>query len=151
VSTRIDGEPSASLKLTSPIRSDIGLATDGWIGGHDMNDFLNKPPVSEVRWVARVFGTLIALFALVALVENITEGRTIPEHLTGAGFLLLFAGCIVGWFRDLPAAVLILGAFLLILVTALAFPGKLRQVYFFAIPALSGFLFLYTYLASKKK
>lgn len=116
-----------------------------------MNAFLGRPPVSAVRWVARVFGTLIALFALFGIVENVTEARTIPEHLTGAGFLLLFAGCVVGWFKDLPAAVLILGAFLLILVTALAFPGALKQVYFFAIPALPGFLFLYVHVASKKK
>jgi hypothetical protein len=36
-------------------------------------------------------------------------------------------------------------------VTALAFPGSLMGVYFFAIPALPGFLYLYVHLASKKK
>jgi len=37
--------------------------------------------------------------------------------------------------------------------TALAFPGALwvRNFYFLAIPALPGFLFLYVYLAGKKK
>jgi hypothetical protein len=60
-------------------------------------------------------------------------------------------GCAVGWFKDLPAALFILGGFLLILVTALAFPGKVAQVYFFAIPALPGFLFLYVHLAGKKE
>jgi len=115
-----------------------------------MNALLDRS-VSAVRWVARVFGTLVALFALFGIVENITEGRTIPEHLTGAGFLLFFVGCVVGWFKDLAAVVLILGAFLLLLVTALAFPGALRQVYFFAIPALPGFLYLYVYLVGKKE
>jgi len=115
-----------------------------------MDAFLGRS-VSAVRWVARVFGTIIAFLALFGIVENITEGRTIPEHLTGAGFLLFFVGCAVGWFKDLAAAVLILGAFLLILVTALAFPGALKQVYFFAIPALPGFLYLYVYLVSKKE
>jgi hypothetical protein len=115
-----------------------------------MNALLDRS-VSAVRWVARVFGTIIAFLALFGIIENITEGRTIPEHLTGAGFLLLFAGCVVGWFKDLPAAVLILGGILLIFVTALAFPGALKQVYFFAIPAIPGFLFLYVYLVSNKE
>jgi hypothetical protein len=116
-----------------------------------MNAVSAKPSVLAVRWVARVFGTLIALMALFGIVENITEGRTIPEHLTGAAFLLLFVGCIVGWFKDFAAALFILGGILLILATALAFPGSLRQVYFFAIPALPGFLYLYVHLARKKK
>jgi hypothetical protein len=104
-----------------------------------------------IRWVARGLGTLIALFALFGILENITEGRTIPEHLTGAAFLLVFVGCVVGWFKDLAASLFILGGILLILVTALAFPGSLHQVYFFGIPALPGFLYLYVHLAGKKK
>jgi hypothetical protein len=116
-----------------------------------MNAVSDRPSVSALRWVARVFGTLIALMALFGIVENITEGRTIPEHLTGAAFLLVFVGCVVGWFKDFAAALFILGGILLILVTALAFPGSLRQVYFFVIPALPGFLYLYVHFASKKK
>jgi hypothetical protein len=122
-----------------------------------MNAVSDKPSVSALRWVARVFGTLIALLALFGIVENITEGRTIPEHLTGAAFLLVFVGCVVGWFKDLAASLFILGGILLILVTVLAFPGApgrphaLTLGYSLAIPALPGFLFLYVHLASKKK
>jgi hypothetical protein len=110
-----------------------------------------------IRWVARGLGTLIALFALFGIAEKITDmasfksGRTIPGYLTGAAFLLVFVGCIVGWFKDLAASLFILGGILLILVTALAFPGSLHQVYFFSIPALPGLLFLYAHLAGKKK
>jgi hypothetical protein len=96
------------------------------------------------------------------MMENITEGRTILEHLTGAGFLLLFVGGVVGWFKDLPAAVLILGGTLLSFVTALASPGNLHRIsaapmrllslaFGFAIFAIPGFLYLYAYLVSKKK
>jgi hypothetical protein len=127
-----------------------------------MNAFLDRPSVSAIRRIARIFGTLGALIALFGMMENITEGRTILEHLTGAGFLLLFVGGVVGWFKDLPAAVLILGGILLSFVTALAsldfggaHPGYLQRslslAFGFAIFAIPGFLYLYAYLVSKKK
>jgi len=122
-----------------------------------MNGVSERPSVSAVRWVARVFGTVIAFLALFGILEAVSElasykaDRTITAYLVNAGFLLVFVGCVVGWFKDLAASLFILGGCLLILVTALAFPGKLEQVYFFAIPALPGFLYLYVHLASKKK
>jgi len=127
-----------------------------------MNAFLDRPSVSAIRRIARIFGTLGALIALFGMMEDITEGRTILEHLTVAGFLLVFVGGVVGWFRDLPAAVLILGGTLLSFVTALAFTGNLhrmsaapmRLLFFafgFAIFAIPGFLYLYVHLATKKK
>ena len=127
-----------------------------------MNAFFDRPSVSAIRRIARIFGTLGALIALSGMMENITEGRTILEHLTGAGFLLLFVGGVVGWFKDLPAAVLILGGILLSFVTALASPGYLHSIsaalmrslslaFGFAIFAIPGFLYLYVHLASKKE
>src|SRR4030042_2201872 len=105
-----------------------------------MNAFLDRPSVSSIRRIARIFGTLGALISLKGMMENITEGRTILEHLTGAGFLLLFVGGVVGWFKDLPAAVLILGGILLGVVTA---PMRLLSLAFgFAIFAIPGFLYL---------
>jgi len=69
------------------------------------------------------------------------------------GFLLLFVGGVVGWFKDLPAAVLILGGILLSGGTAAAAaPMKwLGLAFGFAIFAIPGFLYLYAYLVSKKK
>ncbi len=119
-----------------------------------MNAFFDRPSVSAIRRIARIFGTLGALIALFEMMENITEGRTILEHLTGAGFLLIFVGGVVGWFKDLPAAVLILGGILLSVVTALASPGEsdlMGLAFGSAIFAIPGFLYLYAYLVSKKK
>jgi hypothetical protein len=108
----------------------------------DMNAFLDRPSVSAIRRIARIFGTLGALIALFGMMEN-------------AGFLLIFVGGVVGWFKDLPAAVLILGGILLSFVTALASPGYLQRslslAFGFAIFAIPGFLYLYAYLVSKKK
>jgi len=69
------------------------------------------------------------------------------------GFPLLFVGGVVGWFRDLPAAVLILGGTLLSFVTALAAAPMrpLSLAFGFAIFAIPGFLYLYVYLVSKKE
>jgi hypothetical protein len=145
------------LELTSRLRFDIALNQTWEDEGCDMNRVSDKPSVSAVRWVARVLGTIIAVLMLGEFVEGVTywasnkPGPTVRDYLLPAAFLLIFVGCVVGWFKDLPAAVLILGAFLLILVTALAFPGELQKVYLFAIPALPGFLFLYAHLAGKKK
>jgi len=122
-----------------------------------MNAFLDRPSVSAVRRIARIFVTVITLFVLGEFVEGITYhasnklGPTIPDYLSVAVFLLLFVGCVVGWFKDLPAAVLILGASLLSFVAALAFPGEVPPAYFSVIPAIPGFLYLYAYLVSKKE
>jgi hypothetical protein len=127
-----------------------------------MNAFLDRPSVSAIRRIARIFGTLGALIALFGMMEDITEGRTILEHLTVAGFLLIFVGGVVGWFKDLPAAVLILGGILLSVVTSLASPGYLHWIsaapmkwlglaFGFAIFAIPGLLYLYVYLVSKKE
>jgi hypothetical protein len=70
-----------------------------------MNAFLDRPPVSAVRRIARVFGTLIGLMVLFELLESIgsyKSGRPISDYLIFAGLLLFLVGCVVGWFKDLP-------------------------------------------------
>jgi hypothetical protein len=122
-----------------------------------MNAFLDSPTVSAARWVARILGSLVGFVALFGVIESLSYHLDNPAEvstssiLTWVGFALILLGCVVGWFRDLPAALFILGGFLLILVTALAFPGSLMRVYFFAIPAIPGVLYLYVYLVSKKE
>jgi hypothetical protein len=121
-----------------------------------MNAFLDRPSVSAVRLVARILSLLVGFVALFGVIESISYHLDNPAEvstsriLTWVGFVSTLVGCVVGWFKDLAASLFILGGILLILVTALAFPGSLRQVYFFAIPVLPGFLYLYVHLASKK-
>jgi hypothetical protein len=122
-----------------------------------MNTSLGRPLALVVRWVARILGTLMALTALLGIGEGIQywashkQEPTIPNFLTGAVFLSILVGCIVGWFKDLAASLFILGGILLVLVTARAFPGSILNVHLFAIPALPGLLFLFAHLAGKKK
>jgi len=119
-----------------------------------MTGFLERPSVSGVRRLGRILGTLLGLLSLAVFFDWVmgpNPPTAIRDYLFAVVLLLIISGCVVGWFKDLPAAVLILGAFLLILVTALVFPGSLMRVYFLAIPAIPGLLYLYVHLASKKK
>jgi hypothetical protein len=122
-----------------------------------MNAFLDRPSASAVRWVARILGSLVGFVALFGVMESLTYHLDNPAEvstsgvLTWVGFALILVGCVVGWFKDLSSSLFILGGVLLILVTALAFPGSLRMVYMFAIAALPGFLYLYVHLAGKKE
>ena len=126
-----------------------------------MKGFSERTPGLEFRRLARIVGIPVALIALLAMAEFWSEfssevGRSwVATHKTSylvqAGFLLVFVGCVVGWVKDLAASLFILTGILIILVTALAFPGSVLNVLLFAIPALPGFLYLCAHLASKKK
>ena len=51
-----------------------------------MNAFLDRPSVSAIRRIARIFGTLIAFMALFGMLENISylaSHKRILEHWTG--------------------------------------------------------------------
>ncbi len=117
----------------------------------------DKPLVSAVRWVARILGTMIGLMALFGVVEGLqyhlerTSEITTPRILVWVGFVVIFAGCVVGWFKELAASLLILGGIALLVVIALLVPSEFRQAYFLSIPAVPGFLFLYVHLAGKKE
>lgn len=115
-----------------------------------MNAFLNTSV--SARRVARVIGTLTALLLLFGLEFSSTRlAAHRANFFYDVGILMVFIGCIVGWFKDLAAALLILGGFLIILVTVLAFPASRGPVYFYTLPAIPGVFFLYAYLTNKKK
>jgi len=72
-----------------------------------MDGVSDRPSVSALRLVARTFGTLIALLALFGILGAVSDlasyraDRTVTAYLINAGFLMVFAGCVVGWFKDL--------------------------------------------------
>jgi hypothetical protein len=121
-----------------------------------MNESSDRPLVSAVRWIAWIFGTLIGFVALWGLIEGLQSSQyesqaTTPAHLVWVGFVLVFSGCVVGWFKELAASLLILGGTALLAVIALLTPSAFRGLHFLSVPALLGFLFLFVHLATKKR
>jgi len=122
-----------------------------------MREFPDRRPVSTLRLVARILGTVIGLMALFGVIEGLDynlahpEEATVARYLVWAGFVAVFAGCVVGWFKELAASLLILGGIALLVVIALLVPSEFRQAYFLIIPAVPGFLFLYVHLAGKRE
>lgn len=122
-----------------------------------MGDVSERSLVSGIRWVARILGTLIGFVALWGVIEGLQfnlehkSQATTPGYLVWVGFVLVFAGCVIGWFKDLAASLLILGGTVLLSAMALLAPSAFRGLHFLSIPALLGFLFLYVHLAGKKK
>jgi len=122
-----------------------------------MGEVSDRTSVSTVRWVARILSTLIGFVALFGVLEALQEylehrwEATTPGYLVWVGFILIFAGCVIGWFKELTASLLILGGTVLLGMIALLTPSAFRKLHFLSVPALLGFLFLYVHLAGKKK
>ena len=122
-----------------------------------MNDSIDKSSIRMIRWVARILGSLVGFVGLWGTIEgleyNLTHRAeaTTSGYLIWAGFVLIFAGCVVGWFKELAASLLILGGTALLGAIALLAPSAFRGAYTLSVPALLGFLFLYVHLAGKKK
>jgi len=122
-----------------------------------MASFLGSPSLAKIRWVARIIGSLIGLMTLFGVIEGLDYNLAHPEeattsgYLVWAGFVVIFAGCVVGWFKELVGSLLILGGIVLLLAVALLTPSEFRQAYFLVIPAIPGLLYLYVSLAGRKK
>lgn len=122
-----------------------------------MDEFPDRRPVSTLRWVARILGSLIGLMALFGVGEALTyylertSEITTPRVLVWVGFLLILLGCVVGWFKELAGSLLILGGVVLLVAIALLTPSEFRNAWTLSIPALPGLLYLYVGLARRKK
>jgi len=100
----------------------------------------------DFRWLPRILGIPIGLLMLMEFLEGLgylgeLDSRGIALR---AGFFLIFAGCVVGWFKELPAALLILGGTAMGVIVG----GPLGII---MLPALVGLLYLYVFLAEKKE
>ena len=112
-----------------------------------LKEFLPGLAGRDIRWLPRILGTLIGLLALGEFIEGLGYLRQLDTRgiMLRVGFFVVFAGCGVGWFKDLAAALIILGGTAVIVISG----GPPLSISMF--PALVGFLYLVVYLASKKK
>ncbi len=112
-----------------------------------LKDFLPGSASRDFRWLPRILGTLIGLLALGEFIEGLGYLGQLDARgmMVRVGFFLVFAGCAVGWFRELPASLLVLGG------TATGIISGDAPLGIMMLPALVGFLYLYVYLAAKKR
>lgn len=114
-----------------------------------MNGFWVRFAGNEFRWIARVLGTIIGLVALGELIESLGYLKELKAsgYVLRVGFLLVFAGCVIGWFKELAAAILILAGTVVLVVSSFN-PGVIRLAIF---PAVVGLLYLFHYLGTREK
>jgi len=112
-----------------------------------LKDFLPGLAGRDIRWLPRILGTLIGLLALGEFMEGLGYFGQIDTRgiMLRVGFFAVFAGCVVGWFKELAAALIILGGTAIIMISG----GPPLSISMF--PALVGLLYLVVYLANKKK
>jgi hypothetical protein len=97
-----------------------------------------------IRWIARILGTLMALFAVVM---GVGEGLPRPSELTPneqmmwAGLIVMMIGVLAAWKWEVAGAFLILAGFVVKWVAAGQYPATL-----FGLFPLAGFLYLIAWM-----
>ena len=112
-----------------------------------LKDFLPGLAGRDIRWLPRILGTLIGLLALGEFIEGLGYLRQLDTRgiMLRVGFFVVFAGGVVGWFKELAASLIIIGGTAIIVISG----GPPLSISMF--PALVGLLYLLVYLVSKKK
>ena len=112
-----------------------------------LRNFWARFAAPDFRWLPRILGIPIGLLMLMEFVEGLGYLGELDSRgiVLRAGFFLVFAGCVVGFFKELPAALLILGG------TATGVISSDAPLGIMMIPALVGILYLCVFLAGKWK
>jgi len=112
-----------------------------------LKDFLPGLADRDFRWLPRILGTLIGLLALGEFIEGLGYLGQLDtrDMMLRAGFFVVFAGCVVGWFKELAASLIILGGTATIVISG----GPPLGVIMF--PALVGLLYLIVHVGTKKE
>ncbi len=103
---------------------------------------------TAARWTARVLGTLWMLLILAFVVGEGSPAigtQPGPVQFMFAGLALMLTGCVVGWWRDLPAALLTLSGWILFHIAN----GRVPVLNPFHIPLLAGLLFAVSWVARR--
>jgi hypothetical protein len=107
-----------------------------------------------VRSIARMvsFGLLILVF-MVIIGEGLPDVRTFSrgEIVSAITFIIMIAGLIVGWWRELAGAMLILGGFLAFMASEYAASGDMGMGRIFMLFPFAGALFLLYWLLARRR
>ncbi len=113
----------------------------------------NKASAGWIRWLPRILGIPIGLFTLGEFLSSLgyLGDLSAVSYLMNAGALLVCAGCVVGWFKELAGSLLILCGTAIFGAVTVVHHQRLPLLLVMISPALVGFLYLYVYLARKKR
>ncbi len=106
-----------------------------------------------VRSIARMVSFALLLFLGFVVVG---QGRpdigafTASEKVSGIMFVVMIAGLIVGWFRELAGALLIVGGFLGFMASEYAATGDVGMSGIFMLFPLAGALFFMYWLLARR-
>jgi hypothetical protein len=112
-----------------------------------LKDFLPGLAGRDFRWLPRILGTLIGLLALGEFIEGLGYLGQLDTRgmMLRVGFFVVFGGCVVGWFKEFAASLIILGGTAIIVIFSSAPLGVIM------FPALVGLLYLFVYVGTKKE
>jgi hypothetical protein len=98
------------------------------------------------------FGLLILVF-MVIIGEGLPDVRTFSrgEIVSAITFIIMIAGLIVGWWRELAGAMLILGGFLAFMASEYAASGDMGMGRIFMLFPFAGALFLLYWLLARRR
>ncbi len=107
-----------------------------------------------VRSIARMVS-----FALLILLGMVVVGQGLPdinafthgEKVSGVMFIVMIAGLVVGWFRELAGALLIVGGFLGFMASEYATTGDIGMSGIFMLFPLAGSLFFVYWLLTRRR
>ncbi|MFA4947691.1 MAG: hypothetical protein WC674_04165 [Candidatus Krumholzibacteriia bacterium] len=107
-----------------------------------------------VRSIARMvsFGLLILVF-MVVIGKGLPDVRTFSrgEIVSAILFVIMSAGLVVGWWRELAGAILIIGGFLAFMASEYAASGDMGMGRIFMLFPFSGSLFLLYWLLARRR
>lgn len=118
-----------------------------------MSDPADRSAVRWIRWIPRILGIPIGFITFGQFLTSlgyIGDLKTVG-YVMNAGLVLVFAGCIVGWLKELPGALLILGGSAIFGVMTAVHHQALWVFLVMISPAVVGILFLCVHLAGKRE
>lgn len=113
-----------------------------------------------IRWITRIAGSLLFLLVTMIFIGSIFSESiysvsppvclTTSDIIMFVGMFAMTAGVVVGWFREFIASILIIGGYLLFMLTHLIRSGDFLRGWVFITFAIVGIAYLLVWCLDRK-